>query len=62
MDSPIKFNINDDIAFVSIDKDATRNALLPDDVFAKRNQLKLVEDDKDVRHSFSAERATFVVE
>lgn len=49
MDSPIKFNVNDGIAFVSIDKAATRNALLPDDVFAIRNQLKLIDDDKDVR-------------
>ncbi len=49
MVSPIKFSIDDGIAFISIDKAGTRNALLPDDVFSLRRHLKRAEGDKEVR-------------
>ncbi len=49
MNTTIKFNIDNGIAYISIDKISTRNALLPDDVHLLRGYLKDAEDDDEVR-------------
>lgn len=49
MQSPIKFNIHDGIATISIDKVETCNALLPDDVVSLQKKLKHAENDENVR-------------